>query len=185
MKSSTTCILAVATLVLSGACTDIESLETGAGETVARAPLTLDNVEPVADASMYSGIWVFSTTECTCPAAGDTDYTPECAALDCRQSEVLGLRECGLAARAAVRYTASGKHLSAIGFDADLGGWTLEGQELTLTLESGESTFDTECTDDALVLGDATLTQAQDLLWDSIQWAWTSDKWIEAPYNAR
>jgi hypothetical protein len=184
MKSLTIAILAAATLAFSAGCADIEPVETDidADEEAPGAPLfaAVDEVESLA--SPYVGIWVKATKACDCPAIDQSGYTTECKAADCMQSEVLGLSDDGDAVQATVRYTALEQHLSAIGYDADLGSWEEAGGELTLQLESGETSSKSECDGEELVMGGDTLKHPNVLLGVALSWAWRRDQWIDVPY---
>lgn len=184
MKSLAIAILGAASFAFSAGCAVAEpaDVDLDVDEDVASTPLALGASD---ENSMYSGVWVLSTSKCSCPKAGEKEYTPECAAHDCMESEVLGLQDCGLAVRATVRYTLGEQHLSAIGFDADLGTWKLDDGEMSLFLESGDSTFKTSCTDEELTLGGDTAKRADLRLWDAVRWAWANDQWIDVPYAAR
>jgi hypothetical protein len=180
MNSLLIAILGAATLSLSAGCAVAGTGETDLDE--AEQALQFDVVTLSSEAAC-TGVWVAEEGPCVCPPIGHPGYTTECTALDCAQTEIYALADEGGALHVTVRATAQQEHLSAIGFDADLGTWEADGAELALSLESGQATYQAECGAAEMTMKEKLMKPASAALVRSILWAWNRDQWIDVPYQ--
>lgn len=133
--------------------------------------------------SCYVGAWTEGRYGCDCPAAGQEGWTLECAASDCVEEDLLALNDQNEAIRVSVRMSALEGRLSAIS-KVDEGAWKASAGELVLAFDGGEETAATVCSDSALQPhGQDAISRADKALTASIDYAWQTGHWLDAPYQ--
>lgn len=138
----------------------------------------------VIERACVIGTWVTAPVACACPTKGAAEYTPECAAKDCLQTDVLLLREGGKAIRAAVRFSANTHTLSAPSGKATTGEWKyFDSAELMTKFEGNAKYTPTECKDNQLIpKAEAPLSKPHPDLQAAITWAAWNNVWTSVPY---
>lgn len=131
-----------------------------------------------------AGAWITPPRACACPAARDPDFTPECTASDCQETDLLLMSSWGDAVSAALRYSGDRQGLSAVGGDPREGTWSYHDDgELRLELDGNAIYTPTECDDGELQMkAHPLMTHPPAALDAAIFWAWLLDEWTDVPY---
>jgi hypothetical protein len=131
----------------------------------------------------FVDVWVTATAACVCPPLGTGDYTLECQAADCLQSDILALNDQNEARRVLVRYSALEGRLSAAAPGPIEGAWKAGDGYLRLAFDNTDTITPTECAGTEIVQGKITMTAAEPGLAKAIWWSWEYDHWLDTPYQ--
>jgi hypothetical protein len=140
--------------------------------------------KPTWELPCVAGAWVTPPEPCACPEPGNPEYTPECAALDCKQTDLLLLVPDGDAASARLRYSAKDGQLSAVSGAPAEGTWTFfDDGELRLEFDGNASYTPTECSESGMQMkGHAPMSHPDEPLEVAILLAWLTGQWDSVPY---
>jgi hypothetical protein len=132
-------------------------------------------------------VWINGGSQCYCEEQPIlTTSVPECAAADCRRSNVLIVHPGGAIAEPHIFMADSERTFSLFGGQlGSVGTWTGTRDTLTVTLNRTETRKEGSCSALSLVLNGVSWTRAAPELEEAAWTAWDADDWAGVTIPAR